>query len=156
MVQTHNSRLHVAFGGVGTSLLNGDAALTITNDGSSVGTFNAAMLRVNWKADKRDLSFDVALGNGETVPVSAARAVTIRAGIGLHIRLNGPTSSAQAVALLTPKVSGDYTTAPIAQAICLIRADTTDAYGRPAIQVLPVACLPFAPWLAHSVLHQME
>jgi hypothetical protein len=157
MVQTRNSRLNVAFGGVGGSQLNGEATLTVFNDGSRVGVFDAAMLRVNWNVGGHELSFDVALGNGETVPISAYGSMTIQAGIGLKARLNRPTTSAEAVALFAAVSPNDYSTAPIAHATCLIRADTTDANGHAARpQIMPVNCLPFAPWLAYSVQHPIE
>ena len=80
-------------GRVGASQLNGEAAITITNDGSKIGLFDAAMLRVAWKGGERNLSFDVPLGRGRTIPIPPRRPTTIELGIGLSDRLNDPTTS---------------------------------------------------------------
>jgi len=153
LIRVSNSQLHAAFGGVGSSMLNGEVTITFTNDGSRIGVFNAAMLRVGWKAGNRDLSFDVPLGNGQSVPVDPdpRHPVTVQLAIRLFARLNDSTTAADALALLTPKIANDYSTAPVADAVCLIRTDSTDAKGKAEIQTLPVACLPFAPWLVDSI-----
>ena len=53
-------------------MLNGEATIVVTNDGSKVGVFDAAMLRVNWKASQRDLSFDIPPGKVELFPSAPA------------------------------------------------------------------------------------
>jgi hypothetical protein len=132
-------------------MLNGEVTITVTNDGSKVGVFDAAMLRVGWKASQRDLSFDIPLGDGRTVPIYPGVPTTLQLAIGLWARFNDSTTSADAQGLLTPKVANDYSTAPLANAVCLLRTDSTDANGKAQVQVQPVTCLPFAPWLADSV-----
>jgi hypothetical protein len=151
LVQTNNSRLHTTFGGAGSSMLNGEATIVVTNDGSKVGVFDAAMLRVNWKASQRDLSFDIPPGEGRTVPIRPGTQTTLQLAIGLSAKLDGSTTSTDAQALLTPKTADDYSTAPLANAVCLIRTNSTDSTGKAQVDVQPVVCLPFASWLADSI-----
>jgi hypothetical protein len=151
LFKANNSQLHTTFGGVGSSMLNGEVTITVSNDGTKVGVFDAAMLGVSWKSSQRDLSFDIPLGNGSTVPIYPGPPRTIQLAIGLSARLNDPTTSADAQALLTSKTANDYSTAPIAHAVCILRTDSTDGNGKAQIQVQPVTCLPFAPWLIDSV-----
>jgi hypothetical protein len=151
LFKVYNSKLNTIFGGVGSSMLNGEVTITVTNDGTRVGVFDAAMLGVTWKSNTRDLSFDIPLGNGSTVPIYPGASTTIQLAIGLSARFNDPTTPADAQALLTSKIANDYSTAPIAHAVCILRTDSTDGNGKTQIQVQPVTCLPFAPWLIDSV-----
>jgi hypothetical protein len=138
-------------------MLNGDVTINLDNKGSQIGVFNAAMLRVGWRKDNRDLSFDIPLGDGESVPVRHESPVTLRLAIDLSSRLNPPTAATDVRDLLNAKVSSDYSTAPITTAVCLIRVDSTSSSGRLVIQVIPLdSCLPFAPWIADSVQHNMQ
>jgi hypothetical protein len=74
----------------------------------------------------------------------------------MSARLNDPTTSEDALALFTPETRGDYSKAPITHAVCVIRVDSTESNGQLKIEVVPVNCLPFAPWVADSVRHPLK
>ena len=151
------SKLYASFGGVGTSMLNGEVVLNLDNKGSKVDVFNAAMLRVGWRKDNRDLSFDIPLGNGEGVPVRHDYPVTLRLAIDLSSQLNSPTTAADVRDLLTAKIPSDYSTSPLATAACMIRVDSTGSNGGLVVQVISLdSCLPFGPWVADSVYHNIK
>jgi len=138
-------------------MLNGEVTITLDNKGSKIGDFNAATLRVGWRKDNRVLSFDVPLGNGESVPVRHEYPVTLRLAIALSSRLNLQTTATDVRDLLATKITSGYSTAPLAKAVCLIRVDSTDSNGSLVVQVIPLdSCLPFAPWIAESVLHNIQ